>query len=126
MSSENKREAYKQALITVQELILLGERHIPTGPYGAYNILDNISAYVLSLELEVVKMRAAIIRRENELAIPPAPQPGGKEHQAQLNDFEKMRKHLEDQKAAAFRNKTLNDIYESGREAAQRFPKVTL
>lgn len=126
MNNEDKREAYKQALVTVQELILLGERHIPTGPYGAYDIIDNISAYVLSLELEVIRMRAAIIRRENELAIQPACQPGGQGDRSQLNDFEKMRKQLEEQKDAACRNKTLNDIYESGREFSQRFPKVTL
>lgn len=126
MSNENKREAYKQALVTVQELILLGERHIPTGPNGTYDIIDNISAYVLSLELEVVKMRAALNRRKNELAIQPSPQPGGIEYQSQLNDFEIIRKQLEDQKAAADRNKTLNDIYESGRVLSQRFPKGTL
>lgn len=55
--NEDKRAVYLQALSTVQELILLGERYIPSGPHGAYSIIEDVMGYVNSLEHELVKLR---------------------------------------------------------------------
>lgn len=47
------RNDYENALIALKKLILLGERHIPNGPKGAYEIENHITAYVAHLEEQV-------------------------------------------------------------------------
>ena len=120
----DKRETYMKALSVVQELILLGEQHIPTGPQGAYAILDDVAAYVSSLELEIVRLRAGLTRISNQLeiqqAIQPAPLVAGD------NFLENALKKAEQEK---FRNKQIEELrtmQEQMSRQAREFPKATL
>lgn len=122
----DKRETYMKALSVVQELILLGERYIPTGSNHAYEILDDVTAYVNSLELEIVKLRAGLARISSQLetqqAIQPAPLVAG----GPDNFLQNALKKAEQEK---FRNKHIEDLrtmQEQMARQAREFPKVTL
>lgn len=121
-----QREEYMRALSVMQELILLSERHMPMGPNGAYTILDDVSAYVNSLELEIVKLRAGLARLSNQLEIQQAIQPAPLVAGGPDNFLENALKKAEQEK---FRNKQIEDLramQEQMARQAREFPKVTL
>jgi hypothetical protein len=60
MISQEERAQYCRAMVVLRKLILLGERHIPSGPAGAYLVEDDIRAYVNHLEREISRLQAAI------------------------------------------------------------------
>lgn len=64
---EDTRAIYLQALATVQQLILLGERYIPCGPPGAYAVIGDIMRHVTELESQTVRLRAAILHLQTRL-----------------------------------------------------------
>lgn len=117
--TDNKREAYVGSLSTIQELILLGERYIPTGPSNAYDILDNISVYVNSLELKIVKMRAAITKMQRELEMQRAVEFRPEPKNVDVTPFVNQQKRDTNLKA-------LMELQENAARMASVFPKVTL
>ena len=46
-------QRYEQALYALHQLILLGERHIPTGPHNVYDIEKWIEEYVAELRRDI-------------------------------------------------------------------------
>lgn len=125
------RDKYIDALSVIQELILLGERHIPSGPRNAYSILDWITGHVNSLELEIIKMRAGMQRLscalEEQMAVNAAkPILGAK--CADTNIYPSCREALNNEmrKADAAKLEELKCAQEQAAQVPRLFPKVTL
>lgn len=125
------RDRYTDALSVIQELILLGEQHIPCGPRNAYNVLDWITAHVNSLELEIIKMRAGMRRLscalEEQNAVNAAPPViGGKSGTPNQYENERAHLHNEMRKADAAKLEELKRAQEQAAKVAELFPKWTL